>query len=380
MKYKYNYTNMNNKTDYCNIPPTIESKIGKNLHNQTNHPIEIMKRKLFNYFKNLQGYEFAYFDDIQPFVNTIDNFDKLLIPQNHVARSKSDTYYVNENTVLRTHTSAHQNQLFEQGYHNFLVVGDVYRKDEIDCCHYPVFHQIEGVGRVPDNVDPKEELIKVLNGLVEYLFPGCKYRTNPDYFPFTEPSFEYEVEYRGKWLEILGCGVVHKNILENNNLDGQYWAWGIGLERLVMIQFDIPDIRYLWSEHEKFLGQFASGEVVTFKPYSALPSMYKDISFWIPQNKIVEVTTDKGEEIKKWLDENDFYELAREFIGDWIEKIELMDQFFHAKKCMTSRMYRILYSPTDPNLIDPSKFTEICNKLQDNFRYIVKEKLDVVLR
>ncbi len=371
---------MDNRTVYCNIPPLIEAKIGRNLHNQKNHPIEIMKRKLFNYFENLEGYEFEYFDNLSPFVNTNDNFDKLLIPITHPARGKSDTYYVNENTVLRTHTSAHQNELFEQGHKNFLVVGDVYRKDEIDCCHYPVFHQIEGVAKVPDGVDPKDELIKVLNGLVEYLFPDCKYKTNPDYFPFTEPSFEYEVVYNGKLLEILGCGIVHQKILDNNNLDGQYWAWGIGLERLVMIQYDIPDIRYLWSEHPNFIDQFTSGEIVKFKPYSTLPTMHKDISFWIPHNKIIEQETDKGEQIKKWLDENDFFELARECIGDWIKQIDLSDEFFHKQKNMTSRMFRITYSPTDPSLTDPAKFTEKCNMLQDNFRNEIKNKLDVILR
>jgi phenylalanyl-tRNA synthetase alpha chain len=371
---------MDTKTEYNNIPLSIEKLIGKNLHNKQNHPIEIMKRQLFDYFKTLDGYDFKYFDDLSPFVKIEDNFDKLLISSDHPARSKSDTYYVNETTVLRTHTTAHQNDLLSQGYNNFLVVGDVYRKDEIDCCHYPVFHQIEAVGKVPFGVDPQKELIRILDGLVKYLFPDCKYRTNPDYFPFTNPSFEYEVDFNGKWLEILGCGIVHPTIIKNNNLDSHYWAWGIGLERLVMIKFNIPDIRYLWSDHPRFIDQFSSGEIVKFKPYSELPTMYKDISFWINNENITKIQTDKGEKINKWSDENNFFELAREVIGNWIEQIKLMDEFVHPKKEITSRMYRIIFSPIDPSLTDPAKFTEKCNNLQDHFRVCVKEKLNVTLR
>ena len=352
---------MDAKTAFCNIPSSIESRIGRNLHLQPNHPIEIMKCHLFDYFKTLPDYDFKYIDNLSPFVSIEDNFDKLLIPSHHAARSKSDTYYVNETTVLRTHTSAHQNQLLSKGCENFLVVGDVYRKDECDKTHAPIFHQCEGIGKVPENMDAETELKRILNGLVEYLFPGCEYRINDDYFPFTKPSYEYEVMYNGKWMEILGCGIMHPIIVQNNNLEGQYWAWGIGLERLVMIKSQIPDIRYLWSTHPKFLNQYKNGMTI-FKPYSELPSMFKDISFWIPNDKINE----------KWVDENDFFEMAREVMGDWIEQIKLMDEFVHPKKEITSRMYRITFSPIDPSLTDPAKFTEKCNTLQDQFRDRIK--------
>jgi phenylalanyl-tRNA synthetase alpha chain len=135
---------MENRTEYSNIGPSIEAKIGRNLHNKKNHPIEIIKRKIYEYFNELDGYDFAKFDDLPPYVNVSDNFDKLLIPKDHPARSRSDTYYINKDTVLRTQTSAHQNELLAQGHQNFLVTGDVYRKDEIDKSHYPVFHQMEG--------------------------------------------------------------------------------------------------------------------------------------------------------------------------------------------------------------------------------------------
>lgn len=367
------------KSSYSNIPPSIEQKIGRCLHNLKNHPIEIIKKIIYSYFDTLKEYNFQKYDDFEPVVTTANNFDLLLIPKDHPARSKSDTYYVDENTVLRTHTSAHQNEILAKGVENFLVSGDVYRKDEIDRCHYPVFHQIEGVARVTQG-KPEEALIKLLSGLVEHLFPGCEYRVNDDYFPFTEPSFEIEVKYRDNWLEILGCGVMHQEIVKHNNLEGDFLAFGLGIDRLAMVLFDIPDIRYLWSTHPRFLDQFKEGKIVKFEPYSELPNQMKDISFWIPENRIVDDVDEDKNPIKRWLEENDFYELIRENCGEIAEDVKLMDQFFHPKKQKHSRMYRITYSPTDPSLKDPSEFTDMCNSVQDRLRDLVDNKLDVELR
>jgi phenylalanyl-tRNA synthetase alpha chain len=351
---------MDQRNSYSNIPPSITTKVGRQLHNRTNHPIEIIKKLIYQYFDGLDGYDFCKFDDLSPIVSVADNFDRLLIPTDHPARSKSDTYYVNEDTVLRTHTSAHQNQLLAMGKRNFLVTGDVYRKDEIDRCHYPVFHQMEGVGMTPKgNWDAYEELLRILGGLVNHLFPGCEYRVNDDYFPFTDPSIEIEVKYNGEWLEILGGGVMQSRIAENNNAPGTYWAFGLGLERLAMILFKIPDIRYFWSEHPRFLDQFSTGKVVTFTPYSELPSQHKDISFWIPYTQL---------EGTKWTKENEFFELVREVGGDIVEQVTLQDSFVHPKTKITSHMYRILYSPRDPDLNDPSVFTGITNGLQEELR------------
>ena len=197
-----------------NITPGIQEKLGRNLHNRQNHPLEIIKNKIYEYF----GESFEKFDNLNPVVKIEENFDKLLIPKDHPARAQSDTYYVDENQVLRTHTSAHQNDLLRQGKTRFLATGDVYRKDDIDATHYPVFHQMEGVCIVDDDKDAAEELKSILSGLVNKLFPNCEYHFKEDYFPFTEPSFEVEVLYNEKWLEILGCGVVHSKIMENCGL------------------------------------------------------------------------------------------------------------------------------------------------------------------
>ncbi|AUL78920.3 phenylalanyl-tRNA synthetase [Tupanvirus soda lake] len=351
-----------------NITPSIQAKLGRNLHLQKYHPIEIIKNKIYNYF----GSSYEKFDDLLPIVSIEDNFDKLLIPSNHPARSKSDTYYVDQNTVLRTHTSAHQNHLLCKGYTKFLVTGDVYRKDEVDCHHYPVFHQMEGVC-VLDSDNAESEVKLVLSGLVEYLFPGCKYRINDDYFPFTHPSYEFEVEFNGKWLEILGCGVVQPTILQNCGLEQKHaWAFGLGLERLAMILFDIPDIRYFWTTDDAFLKQFASNDIVKFKPYPKLPPLTKDISFWIPSE------TDIQE--NKWLHENDFFEICREIGTDMIEEVELFDTFHHPKKKQYSRSYHIVYSCPDTSLKNPGEFNTMVNEMHQKIASAVGPKLAVVLR
>ncbi|ARF12507.1 phenylalanyl-tRNA synthetase [Klosneuvirus KNV1] len=367
-----------NKSAYCNIPKFIEDKLPRKLHNQKNHPIEIIKNHIYQYFKQYTKYKFEFFDDLNPVVSIEDNFDKLLIPATHPARSKSDTYYVNEKEVLRTHTSAHQNELLAQGHQSFIVTGDVYRKDEIDARHYPVFHQMEILTIVDDQCDPEYELKRMLAGLVNYLFPNCSYRLNPDYFPFTHPSFEIEVDYNGKWLEVLGCGVVQPAILENNGIKNKRAiACGLGLDRLAMIFSCIPDIRYIWFPSEKFLSQYADGKLNKFVPYSDLPSLAKDISFFIPNNKLtIEMDTNKQ---VSWSDENDFFELIREVVGDLMEEVKLSDSFYNKKSNKYSRTYKFLYSPNDPGMKDPGEFTKLVNDNQTNLRELLK-KMDLELR
>lgn len=345
---------MNNKTS--NITKSIYEKMNRNIHNTKNHPIEIVKNKIYNYFGN----SFEKFDNLSSKVNVLDNFDKLLIPKTHPARSFSDTYYFDENTCLRTHTSAHQNELLSKGYKKFLVTGDVYRKDEIDSSHYPVFHQMEGVCVVEDNQDVKEEFINTIKGLVEFLFPGCEYRFNDDYFPFTNPSFEVEVKFNGEWLEILGGGIVQNEILKNNNLENKKaWAFGLGLERLAMILFKIPDIRYFWTTDERFLNQFKSGEIIEFKEYSKYPPCHKDISFWLNED----------------YNYNNFCEIVREMGGDFVENISLIDNFTNSKTNKTSHCYRITYRSNDRSLTN-----EEVDLVQNKVRNLIQNELNLELR
>ncbi|HEY4785802.1 MAG TPA: hypothetical protein VIH57_07125, partial [Bacteroidales bacterium] len=215
-----------------------------------------MKRLVQHYFT-----DYACFDDLSEEVSIKENFDDLLIPAEHPARSANDTYYLDDNTVLRTHTSAHQTQLLKQGKTKFLVTGDVYRKDTIDKNHYPVFHQMEGVKILPSESDALHDLLNTLEGLVHYLFPEQEYRFLDDYFPFTNPSVQAEVRQGEEWIEILGGGVIQSQILRNCNITGTGWAFGLGIDRLLMNKCRIPDIRYLWSMDARFINQFKDGLV-----------------------------------------------------------------------------------------------------------------------
>ncbi|KAG0539294.1 hypothetical protein BDA96_03G310800 [Sorghum bicolor] len=350
-----------------NVPDTIFSKIGLQLHRRDNHPLGILKNTVYDYFdKNFTG-QFDKFDDLCPLVSVKQNFDDVLVPSDHVSRSYNDTYYVDGQTVLRCHTSAHQAELLRDGHTHFLVTGDVYRRDSIDSTHYPVFHQMEGF-RVfsPDEWSGSgmdgtayaaAELKKMLEGLARHLF---EMRWVDTYFPFTNPSFELEIYFQDDWLEVLGCGVTEQEILKRNGRsDHVAWAFGLGLERLAMVLFDIPDIRLFWSNDKRFTSQFSEGKLgVKFKPFSKFPPCYKDMSFWINDA----------------FTENNLCEVVRGIAGDLVEEVKLIDNFTN-KKGMTSHCYRIAYRSMERSLTD-----EEINNLQLNVREAVKDKLKVELR
>ncbi|KAK3136691.1 hypothetical protein QOZ80_5BG0441050 [Eleusine coracana subsp. coracana] len=353
-----------------NVPDTIFSKIGLQLHMRDNHPLGILKNTIYDYFdKNFAG-QFYKFDDLCPLVSVKQNFDDVLVPADHVSRSYNDTYYVDGQTVLRCHTSAHQAELLRDGHTHFLVTGDVYRRDSIDSTHYPVFHQMEGF-RVfsPDDWSGSgmdgtayaaADLKKTLEGLARHLFGAVEMRWVDTYFPFTNPSFELEIYFQDDWLEVLGCGVTEQEILKRNGrTDHVAWAFGLGLERLAMVLFDIPDIRLFWSNDKRFTSQFSEGKLgVKFKPFSKFPPCYKDMSFWINDE----------------FTENNLCEVVRGIAGDLVEEVKLIDNFTN-KKGMTSHCYRIAYRSMERSLTD-----EEINDLQWNVREAVKSKLKVELR
>ena len=292
--------------------------------------------------------DFEHFESLSPIVSTFDNFDSLLIPESHPARAKSDTYYINDTHLLRCHTSAHQHQLLKNGHEQFIVAGDVYRKDEINRTHFPVFHQIEGVKLFPKET-PEEEVIDDLKttllNLIKYVFgkDDLEYRWNSDYFPFTHPSFELEIKYNGEWLEVLGCGVIQPKILKDTGHATQTgWAFGIGLERLAMKMFQIPDIRYFWSEDPRFLSQFSEDDYTDgssftiFKPYSKSADKKISVSFWI---------LDESD-----YNDNDIFDMIRDVCGIYVENVSLVDEFIHPKTKLKSKCFDINLRHPDSNI------------------------------
>ncbi|XP_029446456.1 phenylalanine--tRNA ligase, mitochondrial-like [Rhinatrema bivittatum] len=366
------------RDDYTNVMGKILSKVGKNLHNQRYHPLWLIKERIKDHFyKQYVGCFrhplFSAYDDLCPVVTTQQNFDKLLIPEDHPSRKKGDNYYLNRTHMLRAHTSAHQWDLIHSGLDAFLAVGDVYRRDEIDSSHYPIFHQMEGVrlfsthelfsgARHEENYQLFEQshrtaykqechtmeavklvefnLKQTLTKLITHLFgEGLEIRWVDCYFPFTHPSFEMEIKFQGEWMEVLGCGVMEQQLVNSAGASEKIgWAFGLGLERLAMILYDIPDIRLFWSEDERFLKQFCVTHInqpVKFQPLSKYPPLTNDISFWLPL---------------EGYSENDFYDLVRNIAGDLVEKVGLIDEFIHPKTKMTSHCYRITYRHVERTL------------------------------
>ena len=200
------------------------------------------------------------------------NFEALNIPANHPAKDEQDTFYINSDVVLRTQTSPVQVRTMEKGHLpiRMLAPGRVYRADEVDATHSPNFHQIEGL--VIDKNITFADLKGTLAEFAKELFgEETKVKFRPHHFPFTEPSAEMDVscfKCGGKgcrfckgegWIEILGCGMVHPKVLKMSNIDPEEYsgfAFGVGLERIALLKYEIDDMRLLYENDERFLKQF----------------------------------------------------------------------------------------------------------------------------
>ena len=190
------------------------------------------------------------------------NFDMLNIKKSHPARQMHDTFYVNNKSkVLRTHTSPVQirSMLNNDPPFAFISGGKVYRKDD-DSTHLPMFHQIEGI-YVNKDVN-FAQLKHLIFSITQSIFgEDIELRFRPSFFPFTEPSAEVDILFseKNEWLEILGCGIVNPKVLENCNIDSKQYkglAFGLGVERIAMLKYGIPDIREFYKSNLDFLNQF----------------------------------------------------------------------------------------------------------------------------
>mgnify|MGYP002619613190 FL=1 len=232
------------------------------------HPNSIALEEVERIFVGM-GYEVVEGPEVE---YDLYNFEKLNIPADHPAKDEQDTFYINKDIVLRTQTSPVQARVMEQGKLPIRMIapGRVFRSDEVDATHSPSFHQIEGL--VIDKNISFADLKGTLEVFAKELFgPDTKTKFRPHHFPFTEPSAEVDVscfKCGGKgcrfckgsgWIEILGCGMVHPHVLEMCGIDPEEYngfAFGVGLERIALLKYEIDDMRLLYENDIRFLKQF----------------------------------------------------------------------------------------------------------------------------
>ena len=231
------------------------------------HPNTIALEEVERIFVGM-GYEVAEGPEVE---YDLYNFEKLNIPEGHPAKDEQDTFYINDEIVLRTQTSPVQARVMEQGKLPIRMIspGRVFRSDEVDATHSPSFHQIEGL--VIDKHITFSDLKGTLEVFAKELFgPETKTKFRPHHFPFTEPSAEMDVscfKCGGKgcrfckgsgWIEILGCGMVHPHVFEMCGIDPEEYtgfAFGVGLERIALLKYEIDDMRLLYENDDRFLSQ-----------------------------------------------------------------------------------------------------------------------------
>ncbi len=221
------------------------------------HPINQTKDYLLNFLAQI-GFKEVYGPEIE---TEEFNFDMLNIKKSHPARQMHDTFYIeNKKNVLRTHTSPIQirTMLETKPPMAFTSAGKVYRKDD-DATHLPMFHQVEGI-YIDENVT-FANLKDLIHQLLYDLFgKNVEIRFRPSYFPFTEPSAEVDIlSDNGKWLEILGCGIVNPIVLKNCKINSTKYsglAFGLGVERIAMLKYGVSDIREFYKSNLDFLAQF----------------------------------------------------------------------------------------------------------------------------
>lgn len=436
--------------EWFNVSSTVLSLASRKLHLQKDHPVAITRQIIESVFP---GPTYKYYNEFDPVVSTHENFDSLGFPPDHPGRARSDTYYINKDTLLRTHTSAHEAALFRAAESDgYLISADVYRRDEVDRSHYPVFHQMEGarmwdrstvpggdlaaairadLARLPthsmhvedpnppfhpvrnplqsEHHSPEEaaavaaHLKRSLELMVCEIFSRAKQAAAtaaasaqlqptpapaPDaeplrvrwveaYFPFTSPSWELEIFHDGAWLEILGCGVSQQALHIASGRPARIgWAFGIGLERVAMLLFRIPDIRLFWSRDERFLAQFRGvgddwGRLRRFVPFSRHPPCWKDVSFWLRGSSAAGGGLGA---VQDW-HANDLMEVVRDVAGDSVEDVRLVDEFAHPKTGRRSLCYRINYRSLERTLTNVET-----NGMHERVVAALTERLGVEIR
>ncbi len=219
------------------------------------HPITLTLQRIESLFQQI-GFDVVEGPEVE---DDYHNFEALNIPEHHPARAMHDTFYFPDGRLLRTHTSSVQIRIMQNDKppFRFIAPGRVYRCDS-DMTHTPMFHQVEGL-IVDENVTFAELKGLLIEFLEIFFEKELQIRFRPSYFPFTEPSAEVDIMGERGWLEVLGCGMVHPNVLKNVGIDPEKYtglAFGMGVERLAMLYYGVDDLRSFFDNDLRFLEQF----------------------------------------------------------------------------------------------------------------------------
>ncbi len=342
------------------------------LTKKENSPVKF----LFDEILNVPRFKDFDIVDFPKIVTVAENFDLLNAPKEHPSRGETDTYYLDEEYILRTQMTVMWSyylkdkevlaRLEKDGEIKALSKGIVFRKDEIDRHHFPAFHQIDGL-----YICKREKKVITLDDLEAVQIDMAKsvlgdeieYKFLVDSFPFTTPSVEMDVMFNGDWMEVNGAGLVHPQVLKNFGLDPEVyngWAFGFG-DRLAMIKMGIPDIRIMWSEDPRITSQFKDINS-KFTEVSKYPETSRDISFVIDKN----------------INLNNYFEIVRDFAENIIEEVKLIDEFENEAKFgagKKSYTFRIIYRSHERTLTN-----EEVNKIQDQIISKTKDELKAVIR
>lgn len=342
------------------------------LTKKENSPVKIVNDKILNLPV------WADFDvvEIPKIVTVEDDFDLLNTPKEHPSRRESDTYYLDQTHILRTQMTVmwpyyfRDKEVLERlkrdGGVGSLSPGIVWRKDEIDRKHYPAFHQTDFlyVCRKDKRIITLKDLQDIQADAIKAIFGDIEFRFLVDTFPFTDPSTQAEINWNGDWIEITGAGLVHSNCLRNFGIDPEVYngyAGTFGLDRVAMIKMEIPDIRILWSNDERITSQFKDINS-KFKEVSKFPATIRDISFII--NRDVSL--------------NNYYEIVRDYAGNLIEEVKLLDEYENEEKFgkdKKSYTFRIVYRSSERTLTN-----EEINEIQAKIRTRTEKELSALLR
>jgi phenylalanyl-tRNA synthetase alpha chain len=342
------------------------------LTKKENSPVKILFDQIIN-LPRFAGFDIVEFPRI---VTTEQCFDLLNMPKDHTARNETDTYYLDDTHILRTHTTAFWSfylkdpevlkRLETDGHIEALSKGIVFRKDEIDRHHFPAFHQIDGllICKKDKKIITQQDLKDVQIDLAKGIFgSNIEYKFLEDNFPYTIESLEMDIMFNGDWMEVNGAGLVNPIVMEKFGLDPAVyngWAFGFG-ERLAMIKMEIPDIRILWSDDERITRQFTDINS-KFVEVSKFPATTRDISFIIDK----EVSL------------NNYYEIVRDYAENLIEEVKLLDEYENEEKFgkdKKSYTFRIIYRSSERTLTN-----EEINKIQTEIRTKTEKELNAVLR